>query len=47
MDRAEQSVINGDLVFGGYITISNALFYNPTTGIIALHIIAQYLLLFH
>ena len=33
MDRVQQqSVINSDLVFGGYITIPNALFYNSTSG---------------
>jgi hypothetical protein len=35
MDRVQQqSVINGDLVFGGYITIPNVMFYNSTSRII-------------
>lgn len=35
MDRVQQqSVINGDMIFGGYIRIPNVLFYNSSTGYI-------------
>jgi hypothetical protein len=35
MDRVQQqSVVNGDLIYGGYIKIPSALFYNSTSGIL-------------
>jgi len=35
MDRLQQqNVINGDLIYGGYIKIPNALFYNSTSEIL-------------